>query len=68
MGKSKGSMQDKFLKKTNEKALAWFEANGFIYPFEEARFLECVPNYVKTYFKSHKQKKSTNEANELGEE
>ena len=68
MGKPKGSMQDKFLKKSNEKAVAWFESNGFSYPFEEARYLEDVPNYVRTYFKSHKQRKSTNGETEPGGE
>ena len=68
MGKPKGSMQDKFLKKSNEKAKAWFEANGIKYPFEEARHLEDVPGYVKTYFKSHKPRKLNVEESQPGNE
>ena len=68
MGKPTGTMQEKFLKKSNEKAKAWFQANGFQHPFEEARHLDDVPGYVKTYFKAHKQRKTITNGTQPGEE
>jgi len=53
---NKGTMRQKFARRINEKAIKWFEANGFKPPYIEARSQENLPEYVKTYFKHHKQK------------
>lgn len=55
---AKLTMRQKFAKKTNEKAVKWLEDNGFKYPYNEARYLYNVPEYVITYFKHHKLKQN----------
>ena len=65
---SHGTMRQKFAKKTNEKAIKWLEANGFVYPYSEAKNIEILPNYVLTYFKHQKIKSTNNVEHEPGVE
>ena len=60
MGKPKGTMQEKFNKKKDEEAKLWLNAHGFTPPYyEDARLIESLPSYVRSYFKRHRLKSSS---------
>lgn len=61
---AKPTMKEKFAKKIEKDAITWLEDNGFSYPYTEAKNLECLPKFVVSYFKHHKQKLNFNEDSE----